>query len=143
MVLDGLAEALVHRKALVAPVARVAQAALLLEDDVAVLLLPGPDVLQEGLAPNGSLRSTPSVLSVRSTTFCVAMPAWSMPGIQSASKPCIRLNRMRRSWTVSCSAWPMWSRPVTLGGGMGITKGSLSPALTGSGWAWKKPPSSQ
>ena len=28
--------------------------------------------------------------SMRSTTFCVAMPAWSVPQIQSALRPCIR-----------------------------------------------------
>ena len=48
--LDGAAEAVVHREPLVAPVARVAEAALLLEDDAAVLLLPRPDVLEERLA---------------------------------------------------------------------------------------------
>ena len=30
----------------------------------------------------------------------------------------MRLKRIRVSWIVSSSAWPMWSMPVTLGGGM-------------------------
>ena len=37
----------------------------------------------------------------------------------------------------------MWSRPVTLGGGIGITNGARPPSVTASGSAWKKPPSSQ
>ena len=48
----------------------------------------------------------------------VAMPAWSVPGSQSALKPCMRCQRISRSWIVSVSAWPMCSAPVTLGGGI-------------------------
>ena len=44
-----------------------------------------------------SRRSMPSLRSSRSTTTCVAMPAWSMPGTQSASKPCIRARRINVS----------------------------------------------
>jgi hypothetical protein len=32
-----------------------------------------------------SWRETPSLRSSRSTTFCVAMPAWSVPGSHNAS----------------------------------------------------------
>lgn len=51
--------------------------------------------------------------------------------------------RVSRSCTVSWSAWPMWRRPVTLGGGMAITNGSFSPLLTFCSSAWKKPLCSQ
>ena len=37
----------------------------------------------------------------------------------------------------------MWSRPVTFGGGIGITNGSRSPLSTRSGSAWKTPAASQ
>ena len=49
--------------------------------------------------------------SRRSTTACVAMPAWSVPGIQSVLKPCIRFMRMRMSCSVLLSAWPRWRAP--------------------------------
>ena len=50
--LDGPAQPLVHGEPAVPPVGRVAQAPLLLQDDVAVLTAPGPDVLQERVAPD-------------------------------------------------------------------------------------------
>ncbi len=37
----------------------------------------------------------------------------------------------------------MWRRPVTFGGGIGITNGSRSPERTRSGSAWKTPAASQ
>jgi hypothetical protein len=37
-----------------------------------------------------SCRFVPSRFSVRSTTVCVAMPAWSMPGCQSVLRPRMR-----------------------------------------------------
>ena len=40
-----------------------------------------------------SRRSLPSAASRRSTTICVAMPAWSVPGCHSASRPCMRRQR--------------------------------------------------
>ena len=64
----------------------------------------------------GSCRS----IICRSTTICVAMPAWSVPGCQSTSLPRMRSKRTRMSWSVLLSAWPMWSEPVTFGGGMTI-----------------------
>ncbi len=73
-----------------------------------------------------SCRDLPSPASWRSTTFWVAMPAWSMPGSQRTSYPCMRLRRDRVSWMVWSSAWPMCSDPVTLGGGMTIENGGLS-----------------
>jgi hypothetical protein len=63
-------------------------------------------------------------ISRRSTTICVAMPAWSMPGCQSTSRPRIRSKRHRMSWSVLLRACPMWSEPVTLGGGITMVKGS-------------------
>lgn len=50
--------------------------------------------------------------------LCVAIPAWSTPGSQSAASPRIRWVRTRMSWMVTKSACPMWSEPVTLGGGI-------------------------
>ena len=68
-----------------------------------------------------SNRVFPSEASTRSTTFCVAMPAWSVPGSQSTSRPRIRSNRMTASCSVLLSPWPMCSCAVTLGGGIMIT----------------------
>ena len=68
--------------------------------------------------------------SIRSTTFCVAMPAWSVPQIQSALRPCMRRRRTITSCIEPLSAWPMCSDPVTLGGGTAMTKGS--PGSSGS-----------
>ena len=67
-----------------------------------------------------------SLKSRRSTTAWVAMPAWSVPGIQSVSKPCIRFWRMRMSCSVLFRAWPRCRAPVTLGGGMTIVYGLRS-----------------
>ena len=69
----------------------------------------------------------------RSVTICVAMPAWSVPGCQSVSKPRIRCQRTRMSCNVLLKACPMCSDPVTLGGGI-ITQNvssrlALAPAL--------------
>jgi len=68
-----------------------------------------------------SCRVSPSSSSIRlSTTAWVAMPAWSVPGIHSASNPCIRFQRVIRSWSVPLSACPMCNAPVTLGRGIMI-----------------------
>ncbi len=37
-----------------------------------------------------SWRLMPCSCNWRSTTICVAMPAWSVPGIQAVLKPCMR-----------------------------------------------------
>jgi hypothetical protein len=66
-------------------------------------------------------RVVPSRASCRSTTVCVAMPAWSMPGCQSTLNPRILRQRTRTSSSVHMSAWPMCSEPVTFGGGIGTT----------------------
>ena len=63
---------------------------------------------------SGSCRS----IICRSTTICVAMPAWSMPGCQSTSLPRMRSKRTSTSCSVLLSACPIWSEPVTFGGGM-------------------------
>ena len=57
---------------------------------------------------------------VASTTICVAMPAWSVPGCHSASRPGMRSKRIRMSCNVKVSAWPICRLPVTLGGGIMI-----------------------
>ncbi len=66
--------------------------------------------------PRSSL-VVPSAASCFSTTLWVAIPAWSMPGSHSTSKPCIRLRRVNASIRVWSSAWPMCRLPVTFGGG--------------------------
>ena len=48
-------------------------------------------------------------------------------------RPRIRLMRMSTSWIVPFSAWPMWSAPVTLGGGIAIEKFS-SGVPSAVGW---------
>ena len=59
------------------------------------------------------------------------MPAWSVPGSHSALSPHMRRQRITRSCSVNCSAWPMCSLPVTLGGGMRITYGGFSDGTSG------------
>ena len=109
------------------------------EDRAAALLLPAPDARLERLAAQVFLASCPSVASWRSTTICVAMPAWSRPGSQSVSKPLMRFQRTITSCSVLVNAWPMCSEPVTLGGGITTQNGGLPEA----GSARKKPCSSQ
>ena len=62
-------------------------------------------------------------ISWRSTTIWVAMPAWSVPGCQSTSRPRMRSKRHRMSCSVLLSACPMCSEPVTFGGGMTMRVG--------------------
>ena len=71
-----------------------------------------------------SCREIPSFPSSRSTTFWVAIPAWSVPGSQRALRPFIRAYRRSTSCSVMFSACPMWREPVTFGGGMTIVNGS-------------------
>src|ERR1017187_3188073 len=63
-------------------------------------------------------RSRPSSASLRSTTIWVAIPAWSVPGSHRVLSPRMRCQRMGTSISACSSMWPMWSEPVTLGGGM-------------------------
>ncbi len=67
-------------------------------------------------------REVPSASSWRSTTICVAMPAWSVPGCQSTFSPFMRCQRVSTSMSVCWYAWPMCSVPVTLGGGSWMEK---------------------
>lgn len=60
---------------------------------------------------------SPLAAMSRSVTICVAMPAWSVPGCHSVSKPRIRCQRIRMSCNVLLKAWPMCRLPVTLGAG--------------------------
>ena len=76
----------------------------------------------------------------RSVTSWVAMPAWSVPGCQSVSNPCIRFQRIRMSCSVLLKAWPTCSDPVTFGGGIMIEKLSAFEAFAP---ALKAPLSSQ
>ena len=68
----------------------------------------------------------------RSTTICVAMPAWSVPGSHMALYAAMRRQRVSTSWMVQVSACPMCNAPVTLGGGMTMQKGALG--VTASAW---------
>ena len=68
----------------------------------------------------------PSLLSFLSTLVWVAMPAWSVPSTQRVDLPRIRAMRMMASWMESSVACPMWSLPVTFGGGM-VTVQSPTP----------------
>ena len=60
----------------------------------------------------------PCAASLFTTLASVAMEAWSVPGTQQAFLPSMRARRTRMSWMVLFSMWPMWSTPVTLGGGI-------------------------
>ena len=75
---------------------------------------------------------------LRSTTACVAMPAWSVPGTHRVFRPCMRRQRIRISCSVLLSAWPRCRRSVTLGGGMTIVKGS--PGRRPRGGSARPPP---
>ncbi|OPZ61761.1 MAG: hypothetical protein BWY88_00095 [Synergistetes bacterium ADurb.Bin520] len=70
-----------------------------------------------------SRRDVPSEASWRSTTFWVAMPAWSVPGSHRTLSPCMRCQRHTMSCSVLSSACPRWRDPVTFGGGMTMQKG--------------------
>ena len=61
---------------------------------------------------------SPLAAMSRSVTIWVAIPAWSVPGCHSVSKPRMRCQRIRMSCSVLLNACPMWSDPVTLGGGI-------------------------
>ena len=120
---DGAHVALVEGEALAVEVARAAQALELLDDGAAVLLAPLPDALATNSSRPRSSLVRPLARSIFSTTFCVAMPAWSVPTSQQAFSPSMRWYRVSTSWMVSLSAWPMCSTPVMLGGGMTMEYG--------------------
>src|SRR5205807_1774040 len=71
-----------------------------------------------------SNRVLPSLATSRSTTFWVAIPAWSVPGSHSASRPRMRSKRINTSWITLLRPCPVWRIAVMLGGGMTITYGS-------------------
>ena len=66
----------------------------------------------------------PSSARTRRSTHWAAIEAWSTPGSQSAGRCCMRARRIMRSSVAERAAWPRCSAPVTLGGGMMMTKGS-------------------
>ena len=96
------AEPLVHGEALARPIGRGAEAAQLADDGAAGLRLPLPDLLEEGRSADGLGFGARMALGAgarqddalrancRSTTDWVAMPAWSVPGCQSTSRPRMR-----------------------------------------------------
>ena len=61
-----------------------------------------------------------------STLFWVAIPAWSVPGIQRVLYPDILFHLTNTSWIDSSRIWPIWRIPVTFGGGITIAKLFLS-----------------
>src|SRR6266513_3027012 len=71
-----------------------------------------------------SNRVLPSLATSRSTTFWVAIPAWSVAGSHSASRPRMRSKRINTSWITLLRPWPVWRIAVMLGGGVTITYGS-------------------
>ena len=78
--------------------------------------------------PISSRPTFPAFAISRSVTIWVAIPAWSVPGCQSVSSPCIRCQRVRMSCSVLLNAWPMCKEPVTFGGGI-ITEKAGRPGL--------------
>ena len=77
-----------------------------------------------------SLRVSPrSFFSFFSTTACVAIPAWSVPGTHMTILPHMRWYRTIVSSMATVRACPMCSDPVTLGGGITITNLSSYLAL--------------
>ena len=123
---DGARQALVHGEALARPVAGGAEPLELVDDGAAALGLPRPDPLEEFLAAHLAAAGSWRSINCRSTTICVAMPAWSVPGCHSTSLPRMRSKRHRMSCSVLFSAWPMCSEPVTFGGGITMVKGLAS-----------------
>ena len=62
----------------------------------------------------------PSFKRLFSTTACVAIPAWSVPGCHRVSRPFILLNLTKTSCRLLFKACPICNLPVTLGGGITI-----------------------
>src|ERR1700682_2776519 len=55
------------------------------------------------------------------------MPAWSRPGTHRLGSPSMRCQRIMMSSNVTNRVCPLCSPPVTLGGGMVMTKGGRLP----------------
>ena len=126
---DGPRQPLIHGEALARPVAGGAEPPQLAGDLAAGMVLPLPDAADEGFPPHAAPVGLFSCASSRSTTIWVAMPAWSVPGCHSTSRPRNRSKRHNMSWIVTLSAWPIWSDPVTFGGGSTMVKGAASGRL--------------
>ena len=75
-----------------------------------------------------------------STTACVAMPAWSVPGSHIVGRPHMRCHRASESSTAAVSAWPRCRLPVTFGGGMTMTKRPSGPAASAAAGSHLKKP---
>ena len=140
---EGLAhgdgELLVHGEVLALPVDRGAEALHLVEDGAAVVALPLPHALDEGLAAQLLAAS------------CLRWPVGARPSsawrcrrgrcraATGRGRPLMRRQRVRMSISVWLSMWPMCRRPVTLGGGSRMVKElgpparSFSPAALGRG----------
>ena len=86
-------ESLIHCELLARPVAGSTEPFELRGDRAAGFRLPGPDLFQKFFAPERAAPGSCRSISWRSTTICVAMPAWSVPGCQSTSRPCMRSKR--------------------------------------------------
>ena len=111
---------LVEGEAGAVPVAGGTELRQLVENDPARLLAELPDLFEKALAPEVVFGLALDSRSCFSTLVCVAMPAWSVPGCQSTALPSSRARRMKISCSVLSRTWPMWSIPVTLGGGIMI-----------------------
>src|ERR1700733_1851871 len=79
-------------------------------------LFPSPTRFTNASRPI-SCRVLPSAVSARSTSICVAIPAWSVPGTHSAVSPNILCQRIIMSDSACSNMCPMCRNPVTLGGG--------------------------
>ncbi len=113
-----LGQTLVHGEAFARPVARGTEPLELVDDGAAGLRLPRPDLSRNFSRPSARRPGSCRSINCRSTTIWVAMPAWSVPGCQSTSRPRMRSNRQSMSCSVLLSACPICSEPVTLGGGI-------------------------
>ena len=65
-----------------------------------------------------SFLSIPCSLSRATTLASVAIDAWSVPGTQQAFNPFILARRMSISCKELFNICPIWSTPVTFGGGI-------------------------
>ena len=127
----GAIERGLERESLARPIAGRAEANHLLLDDAAAFRFPLPDAPLEFFA--AQILAADSFLGeLRSTTNCVAIPAWSMPGSQSVRWPRMRCQRTSMSICVCSSMWPMWIEPVMLGGGSAIENRGPSAGIFGA-----------
>ena len=120
---DGARQAFVHREALARPVAGRAEPLELVDDRAAGFGLPLPNALDEGFASHLAARR---LLPFRKLALDdhlrgdAGVVGAGLPQHVFAAHP---LEPARMSWSVLLSACPIWSEPVTFGGGMTIEKG--------------------